>query len=88
VTGFVGEQYAQPEAVEALRSTRRRERSGEIVRVSAVDPLNLVGILTPGARVPAVRSNTVVYRDGLPIGQAPELLEPARAAGSYNIRPV
>ena len=53
VTGFVGEQYALPEAVEGLRETRRRERSGEIVRVAAVDPLNLVGILTPGPRVPA-----------------------------------
>jgi ATP-dependent Lhr-like helicase len=80
VTGFVGEQYAQPDAVEALRSTRRRERSGEIVRVSAVDPLNLVGILTPGPRVPAVRSNTVVYRDGLPVGQGTADLLGTRAS--------
>ncbi len=68
VTGFVGEQYALPEAVELLRQTRRRERSGDIVRVAAVDPLNLVGILTPGPRVPAQRGNLVVYCDGLPIG--------------------
>src|SRR5262249_19250256 len=47
VTGFVGEQYALPEAVEELRDTRRRGRVGEIVRVPAVDPLNLAGILTP-----------------------------------------
>ena len=71
VTGFVGEQYALPEAVEALRQTRRLERTGEIVRVAAVDPLNLVGILTPGPRVPALGTNTVVYRDGLPVGAAP-----------------
>jgi ATP-dependent Lhr-like helicase len=71
VTGFVGEQYALPEAVEALRHTRRLERTGEIVKLSAVDPLNLVGILTPGPRVPALRTNRVVYRDGLPAG-APE----------------
>ena len=45
VTGFVGEQYALPGAVDALRATRRRERSGECVRVNAVDPLNLVGDL-------------------------------------------
>ena len=50
--------------MEGLRQTRRRERSGEIVRVAAVDPLNLIGILTPGTRVPAVRRNTVVYHDG------------------------
>jgi len=68
VSGFVGEQYALPEAVELLRQTRRLERSGEIVRVAAVDPLNLVGILTPGPRVPAQRGNLVVYCDGLPVG--------------------
>ncbi len=79
VTGFVGEQYALPEAVDALRSTRRRERTGEIVRVSAVDPLNLVGILTPGPRVPALRTNVVIYRDGLPISDAPDTLPGARA---------
>jgi ATP-dependent Lhr-like helicase len=67
VTGFVGEQYALPDAVEALRQTRRRERSGETMRLSAVDPLNVVGVITPGPRIPAQRGNVVVYRDGLPI---------------------
>ncbi|MGH7358919.1 MAG: Lhr family helicase, partial [Candidatus Rokuibacteriota bacterium] len=67
VTGFVGEQFALPEAVEGLRATRRRGRQDEVVRVAAVDPLNLVGILAPGPRVPAVRRNTVVYRDGAPV---------------------
>ena len=79
VTGFVGEQYALPEAVDALRTTRRRERTGEIVRVSGVDPLNLVGILTPGPRVPALRTNVVIYRDGLPISDAPATLPGALA---------
>jgi len=69
VTGFVGEQYALPDAVEALRQTRRRERSGETVRLAAVDPLNLTGLITPGPRVPAVRGNAVTYRDGLPIAE-------------------
>jgi ATP-dependent Lhr-like helicase len=68
VTGFVGEQYALPAAVDLLRETRRRERAGELVRVAAVDPLNLVGIVTPGLRVPAVRGNVVAYRDGAPVG--------------------
>jgi ATP-dependent Lhr-like helicase len=67
VTGFVGEQYALPEAVDLLRQTRRRERTGELVRLAAVDPLNLIGIVTPGPRVPAQRGNLVVYRDGLPV---------------------
>jgi ATP-dependent Lhr-like helicase len=67
VTGFSGEQFALPGAVDALRRTRRLPRRGEIVQLSAADPLNLVGILTPGARVPAVPSRSIAYRDGLPI---------------------
>jgi ATP-dependent Lhr-like helicase len=71
VTGFVGEQYALPGAVDALRATRRLARHGEVVRLSAADPLNLVGILTPGPRLPAIRTRHVVYRDGLPADGAP-----------------
>jgi ATP-dependent Lhr-like helicase len=67
VTGFTGEQYALPEAVDQLRAVRRAERKGEMVRLSATDPLNLVGIITPGPRVPAVRTNAVTYVDGLPV---------------------
>ncbi len=70
VTGFVGEQYALPDAVDALREMRRRERTGELVHLSAADPLNLVGIVLPGARVPALRTRTVSYRDGLPVEAA------------------
>jgi ATP-dependent Lhr-like helicase len=66
VGGFVGEQFAAPDAVDALRATRREERRGEIVRLSACDPLNLVGIVTPGPRVQATLANTVVYQDGVP----------------------
>jgi ATP-dependent Lhr-like helicase len=64
VAGFVGEQYALPEAVEALRRVRRRERGGEVVRLRACDPLNLVGIVTPGPRVPVHASSWLVFRDG------------------------
>src|SRR3989304_1913480 len=66
VAAFYGEQYARPEAVDALRRVRRTEKRGETVRLSAVDPLNPVGILTPGPRLPAVPTKAVVYRDGLP----------------------
>ncbi|HVH18901.1 MAG TPA: DEAD/DEAH box helicase [Myxococcota bacterium] len=66
VTGFAGEQYALPGAVEALARTRRAPRRGESVRLSAVDPLNLAGILTPGPRIPAVASRWIVFRDGIP----------------------
>ena len=67
VAGFVGEQFALPEAVEALRATRRQKADGEVVLVAAADPLNLVGILTPGARVSPFCGQVVAWRDGVPV---------------------
>ncbi|HEX7156338.1 MAG TPA: ATP-dependent DNA helicase, partial [Burkholderiaceae bacterium] len=67
VAGVSGEQFAVPEAVGLLRDMRRRERGGELLGLSAADPLNLVGILTPGPRVPSLTGNRVLYRDGVPI---------------------
>jgi ATP-dependent Lhr-like helicase len=69
IAGFSGEQYALPEAVEALRAMRRSERSGTLVSLSACDPLNLVGIVTPGERVPAITSNRVLFKDGVPVAR-------------------
>jgi ATP-dependent helicase Lhr and Lhr-like helicase len=64
---FSGEQFALPEAVDAMRAVRKVPKSGEErVSLSACDPLNLVGILTPGARVPAFPQNRVAYVDGVP----------------------
>jgi ATP-dependent Lhr-like helicase len=67
VAGFSGEQYALPEAVGLLREIRRRPASGDWISLSAADPLNLIGVLTPGPRLPALKNNRVLYRDGLPI---------------------
>ncbi len=67
VSGFSGEQYATPEAVGLLRDIRRKAANGQLVAVSAADPLNLIGILTPEGRVPALTGNRVLYRDGLPV---------------------
>lgn len=67
VVGFSGEQFALPEAVGTLRKLRREEPSAELVSVSGADPLNLVGILTDGERVPAVASSRVLYADGVPL---------------------
>jgi ATP-dependent helicase Lhr and Lhr-like helicase len=68
VSGFVGEQYAMPEAVDSLRAMRRKRHDGpELIRVAATDPLNLTGIVTPSPRVPAVSGNLILYRDGVPI---------------------
>ncbi|MGH8712567.1 MAG: Lhr family helicase, partial [Casimicrobiaceae bacterium] len=89
VAGASGEQFALPEAVGMLRETRRAAAAGTLVSVSGADPLNLVGFIAPGARVPALLNNRVLYRDGVAIAtlvagaiQWLENLEPleARAA--------
>jgi ATP-dependent Lhr-like helicase len=51
VSGFVGEQFARPEAVELLREIRRDRSAGDAPHVAAADPLNLGGIITPGSRI-------------------------------------
>jgi ATP-dependent Lhr-like helicase len=65
VNGFSGEQYAVPEAIEVLRAVRKLQRTGETIRISAADPLNLVGIVLPGPRVPALPANSITYVDGV-----------------------
>jgi len=65
VQATVGEQFALPEALDALRAIRREPRKGDVVRLSACDPLNLVGVVTPGARVAAHLGNYVSFRDGV-----------------------
>src|SRR5882724_1278193 len=67
VSGFLGEQFALPVAVESLRATRKQEPTGEGITLSAADPLNLVGVIVPGERVPAISGKFVTYRDGVAV---------------------
>ncbi len=67
VQGFGGEHFALPEAVESLRALRRQKAGEEIVRISAADPLNLVGIITPGERVRPLPQTTINFRNGVPL---------------------
>jgi ATP-dependent helicase Lhr and Lhr-like helicase len=67
VNGFLGEQFALPKAVESLRAMRNLPSSGEIVTISAADPLNLVGFIVPGERVPAISGKYVSFRDGIAV---------------------
>jgi ATP-dependent helicase Lhr and Lhr-like helicase len=67
VAGFSGEQYATPEAIGLLRDVRRKPRDGQYVSLSAADPLNLIGIVTPGPRLASLAGNRLLYCDGLPI---------------------
>jgi ATP-dependent Lhr-like helicase len=67
VSNFLGEQFALPVAVESLRAMRNQQPSGELITVSAADPLNLVGITVPGERVAANSSKAVAFRDGVAV---------------------
>jgi ATP-dependent Lhr-like helicase len=67
VAGMSGEQFALPEAVGALRDIRRQPKENKLVSITGADPLNLVGIVIPGVRVPALLTNRILYRDGVPI---------------------
>ena len=65
VSGFSGEQYAHPDALDVLRAIRKSHQAGETVSLCAADPLNLTGIILPGPRIPAIGANTVTLTDGV-----------------------
>jgi ATP-dependent Lhr-like helicase len=74
VSGYLGEQFALPEAVELLRALRREERSGEVLEVSAADPINLTGFVLPGERLATLSSQTLRLVDGVPAEEADSVL--------------
>ncbi|MGH2405752.1 MAG: DEAD/DEAH box helicase [bacterium] len=71
VAGLVGEHFALPEAVEALRAIRRGPEETGAVVISAADPLNMVGILLPGSRVSPTSGLAIAHRSGVPVEVAP-----------------
>jgi ATP-dependent helicase Lhr and Lhr-like helicase len=90
VAGFSGEQFALPDAVGMLREVRRKPASDTWISLSGADPLNLVGILTPGPRLAALTGNRLLYRDGLPVallaGGEVQFLETLDAAHQWQAR--
>jgi ATP-dependent Lhr-like helicase len=90
VQGFAGEQFALPEAVSKLRSLRNNPTSGDLVAISAADPLNLTGLITTGKRIPTLPNHRVLYRDGVPIassaGNNVTLLEAIEPDNEWQIR--
>jgi ATP-dependent Lhr-like helicase len=70
VSGFLGEQFALPIAVESLRAMKNMPPSGDIITLSAADPLNLVGIVVPGERVPAISGKHVSFKDGVAVDES------------------
>ena len=67
VSGVWGEQYALAEAIPMIRKVRKKLLTNELITLSAADPLNLSGIITPGRKIPAHYSNRILYRDGIPV---------------------
>src|SRR5206468_3054179 len=67
IAGVSGEQFALPEAIGLLRSIRKTSARSELITLSAADPLNLQGILTPGPRIAAFTTNRVSFRNGVPL---------------------
>ena len=95
VSGFMGEQFALPEAADALRRRHnewnKQEADDRLIAVSACDPLNLAGILTPGPRVPSVPGNRLAYRNGVPVaamdgGEFVPLLGALKEHAPENVR--
>src|SRR5690606_9470460 len=67
IAGVAGEQWALPEAVELARAVRREKPNGERVRIAAVDPLNLTGVVGSGPRIAAQPGQWITYLDGVPL---------------------
>jgi ATP-dependent Lhr-like helicase len=70
VQGFAGEQFALPEAVTLLRDSRRHADDEQIITISAADPLNLTGIITPGRRIAAQAGHRILYHSGKPVASS------------------
>jgi ATP-dependent Lhr-like helicase len=90
VNGVSGEQFAQPEAIALMRSVRKRKPCGELIALSAADPLNLVGVLLPGPRVTAIVSNRILLRDGVPVAalEAGRIVRLEASAGDEGDRQI
>ncbi len=90
VAGYSGEQFALPEALDALRKVRKAPPTADAIVVSAADPLNLVGILTPGLRIPANSANRIAFVGGeamaVRLGTEIRLLQPCASDVDCRVR--
>jgi ATP-dependent Lhr-like helicase len=90
IVGLTGEQFALPEAIGLLRGVRQKPYDGALVSVCGADPLNLVGYVVVGNKVPNQAGARVLYRDGAPIatlvGGQFNALEPMDEAAEWAAR--
>lgn len=66
VSQVSGEQFGMPETIDHLRQISRKPETGQLISISAADPLNLTGFLLPGKKVAKLAKNRVLLKDGLP----------------------
>lgn len=78
VSGFLGEQFALVYAVDSLRTIKKKEPNGEVIKICAVDPLNLVGVILPGTRISAITRKSITFRDGEVLSAEDAISEPVR----------
>jgi len=90
VSGFSGEQFALADAAALLRKVADTQAADEHVSISAADPLNLAGILTPGEKVPRQPGNRVLFENGVPVavqtGGEVRYLKPVDAKAEWEIK--
>jgi ATP-dependent Lhr-like helicase len=84
VSGFIGEQFALPIAIELLRAASKTPPAGQIVTISAADPLNLVGILVPGERISPTTLKNISLRDGIPVSDEYLTRAPVEMIGHFG----
>ncbi|WP_263377901.1 DEAD/DEAH box helicase [Granulicella paludicola] len=88
VSGPFGEQYALPEASDAIREARKRYASStetQAISIAGTDPLNLVGILVPGERVAATPGNQVLFLNGCAVQDDLVPTPPKKSTRARNI---
>jgi len=89
IAGVAGEQFALPEAIASLRNIRQRALDGTFVCVCGADPLNRVGNLIAGDKVPRLTGSRVLYRDGVPVATrvagVTRVLDPVDAAETHAL---
>jgi ATP-dependent helicase Lhr and Lhr-like helicase len=90
VSGFSGEQFALPDAATALRKVANEPEPDEHVSLSAADPLNLLGVLTPGDKLPRLSGNRVLFHNGVPVavqsGGEVRYLKPLDAKTEWEVK--
>ena len=90
VAGHSGEQFARPDAIELLRKLRKSQEDKEYISISAADPLNLIGIITPGKKISAFANNRILFQDGIPIavlsGKEIQYLRPVEEPQQWEIK--